>query len=128
MQPDRELTEDYYEYAHWFTDLEQVRGLFYLEYVCYAPHQGRIFWFDGKPMVTARFDFRTETFYASVRPTPESLADSINALPRDPACETGYTMVTVHAWSKGMDDIARTIDLLPGRRRDYSRRPPQIRT
>ncbi|MCF7976341.1 MAG: hypothetical protein K9N55_21160 [Phycisphaerae bacterium] len=112
VQPDRELTQDYYQYIHWFTDLEQIRGLFYLEYVCYAPHKGKIFWFDGKPMVTARFDFRRETFYPSVRPTAKSLADSINALPRDPASEAGYTMVTVHAWSKGLDDVYDTIQQL----------------
>ncbi len=111
--PDRELSHHYYEdKIKPFTSLEKLRGLFYLEYIQYAPHDGKIFWFDEKPMVTARFDFRTEQFYSSVRPTAESLARSINAMPKDPTSPDGYTFVTVHAWSKGLDDVYETIQLL----------------
>ena len=111
--PDHQLTHDYYaKTAKWFTSLKQIRGLFYMEYIEYAPHGGKIFWFDGKPMVTARFDFRSEQFYSAVRSTPESLARSINALPKDPTSPDGYTFVTVHAWSKGLDDVYKTIQLL----------------
>ncbi|AQT69118.1 hypothetical protein STSP2_02305 [Anaerohalosphaera lusitana] len=112
LMPDQDLAQDYSKHAKWFTNMDQVRGLFYLEYVRYAPHDGKIFWFDGKPMVTARFDFRDEAFYSAVRRTPQSLADSINDLPKDPSRPDGYTFVTVHAWSKGMDDIYETIELL----------------
>ena len=112
LLPDKPLTDAYYSSAKWFTALDQVRGLIYLEYIQYAPHAGKLFWFDGKPMVTPRFDFREETFYPAVRPTAAALAKSINALPKDPATLDGYTAVTVHAWSKGMDDIAETIRLL----------------
>jgi hypothetical protein len=111
--PDRELTHRFYkDTANWFTALEQVRGLFYLEYVQYAPYSGKIFWFNNKPMITARFDFREEEFYPAVRSTPASLASSINELPKDPTSLDGYTFVTVHAWSKGMDGIYKTIQLL----------------
>lgn len=112
LLPDKPLDQSYYETARWFTALEQVRGMIYLEYIQYAPHGGKIFWFDGKPMVTPRFDFREETFYSAVRPTAKALADSINAMPKDPASPDGYTAVTVHAWSKGMNDIAETVQLL----------------
>jgi hypothetical protein len=112
LLPEADLTDDYYEKAKWFTSLNQVRGLFYLEYVKYAPHGGKIFWFDNKPMVTARFDFRDESFYPAVRSTASALARSINELPKDPASPEGYTFVTVHAWSKGLDDIYDTIQLL----------------
>jgi hypothetical protein len=112
LLPDKLLTDHYYQTAKWFTALDEVRGLFYLEYIQYAPHGGKIFWFDGKPMVTPRFDFRQETFYPAVRPTPVALAQSINSLPKDPASPDGYTAVTVHAWSRGLDDIAETIQQL----------------
>jgi hypothetical protein len=112
LLPDKPLTDAYYDTARWFTALEQVRGLIYLEYIQYAPHGGKIFWFDGKPMVTPRFDFREETFYPAVRPTPAALAQSINALPKDPSSPDGYTAVTVHAWSKGINDIYETIQRL----------------
>lgn len=110
--PDNKMNDQYYETAKWFTSLSQISGLFYMEYVRYAPYGGKIFWFDQKPMVTARFDFRDEEFYPAVRSTPTSLARSINALPKDPTRPEGYTFVTVHAWSKGMDDIHKTIQLL----------------
>jgi hypothetical protein len=112
LLPDRPLDQSYYETAKWFTALDQVSGMIYLEYIQYAPHGGKIFWFDGKPMVTARYDLRDETFYPAVRPTAKALAESINALPKDPSSPDGYTAVTVHAWSKGMDDIAETVRLL----------------
>lgn len=63
-------------------------------------------------MITARFDFRSEKFYPAVRTTASSLAQSINELPKDPTSPDGYTFVTVHAWSKGLDDIYDTIQLL----------------
>lgn len=111
--PDNQLTADYYEkHIRPFTSLDSLRGLFYMEYIQYAPHGGKIFWFDGKPMVAARFDFREEEFYSAVRSTPEALARSINAMPKGPKSPDGYTFVTVHAWSRGMDDIARTVKLL----------------
>lgn len=111
--PDHELTEAYYrEKISPFTAIDQLRGLFYMDYIEYAPHGGKIFWFDGKPMVTARFDFRSEAFYSAVRQTPDALARSINAMPKDPTVPEGYSFVTVHAWSKGMDDIYQTIQLL----------------
>lgn len=112
LLPEKNLDSGYYETAKWFTRLPQIRGLFYLEYIQYAPHGGRIFWFDDKPMITARFDFRQEAFYPAVRSTPKDLADSINQLPKNPASPDGYTFVTVHAWSKGLDDVYQTIQLL----------------
>ena len=112
LAPEKELSQDYSEHAKWFTSIESLRGLFYMEYTCYAPYGGKIYWFDGKPMVTARFDFREEEFYSAVRSTPEKLASSINSLPKDPSNPDSYTFVTVHAWSKGMDDIYETVKLL----------------
>ena len=113
IMPGSKLTQDTYQpLIHPFSSLEQIRGMFYLEYVRYAPYDGKIMWFDGKPLVTARFDFRNDPFYSAVRTNPESLAASINAKPKDPTKEDGYTFVTVHAWSKGMDDIFNTVQKL----------------
>ena len=68
-----------------------------------------MFWFDGKPMVCARFDFRDEEFYPGVRSSPESLAQSINDLSTDVTSSEAYTFVTVHAWSRDMNDIFETV-------------------
>lgn len=112
LLPEKKLTDAYEETARWFASLEQVWGMFYLEYSQYAPYNGKVFWFEKKPLVTARFDFRSEKFYPAVRTTASSLAQSINELPKDPASPDGYTFVTVHAWSKGLDDIYDTVQLL----------------
>ena len=69
LMPKTILSDNYEKHAKWFTSIEDLRGLFYMEYVEYAPYNGKIYWFDGKPMVTARFDFRKEEFYPAVRST-----------------------------------------------------------
>ncbi|AQQ08863.1 hypothetical protein L21SP3_00656 [Sedimentisphaera cyanobacteriorum] len=112
IMPESRLSQDYYDKIKYFTSLDQLRGFFFMEYVKYAPYNGKILWFDGKPMVCARFDFRDEKFYSAVRSTPEEIADSINELPANPNIPEGYTFVTVHAWSRGMDDIRNTIKKL----------------
>jgi hypothetical protein len=112
LNPYVDLSQSYYDKIRWFTALKQVRGLFYLEYDGYARHRGQILWFDNKPLVTARFDFRDNAFYDAVRVTPADLANSINAMPTDPTSPEGYSVVIVHAWSRGMNDIYDTIRLL----------------
>ena len=111
--PENDFSKEYYEpFAKHFTGMKQLRGLYYMEYVQYAPHEGQIFWYDDKPMVCARFDFRNDAFYPAVRRTPEELARSINELPRDPSSPDSYTFVTVLAWNKNLDDVKKTIELL----------------
>ena len=112
VMPAKPLSDDYYETAKWFTRIKRLRGMFYLEYMQYAMHGGEIFWFDGKPMVTARFDYRDNIFYSNVKATASDLAASINAMPATPNNENGYTFVTVHAWSRGWNDVADCIRLL----------------
>jgi hypothetical protein len=110
--PSADLTQSYYNTMQWFTDLKQVRGIFYLEYNGYARHNGQILWFDNKPLVTARFDYSSNNFHSAVRTTAADLAASINALPTSPASSSGYTVVIVHAWSKSLTDVYDAIQLL----------------
>ncbi len=65
LMPEKTLSQDYYETAKYFTIFGAIRGLFYLEYQRYAPYNGKIYWFDGKPMMTARYDFRSDAFYSA---------------------------------------------------------------
>ena len=47
--PENKFTKEYYEpFAKHFTGMDQIRGLYYMEYVQYAPHGGKIFWYDDK--------------------------------------------------------------------------------
>jgi len=112
LEPEETLTEGYAQVIRPFAELPSIRGFFYLEYKAYALHSGRILREGDKPLVTARFDFRSDAFYENVRSNPRQLAASINALPKDPSSPQGYTFVTVHAWSKGLDDIYETIQQL----------------
>jgi hypothetical protein len=115
LEPARRLTEDYGRVIEPFAKIDCLRGFFYLEYMEYAHSEGRIFWAGDKPIVTARFDFRQEKFYPHVRSTPEELAAALNAMPRNPDSPDGYSFVTVHAWSRGLDEVYETIGRLePG--------------
>jgi len=112
FRPASVLTSDYYNKIKWFTALKQVRGMFYLEYDVYSAYNGQMYWFDNKPMVTARYVFSDNEYDPSIVTTAAELASNINSLPKDPTSQNGYTFVIVHAWTKGIDDVYDTIQLL----------------
>lgn len=66
----------------------------------------------ASPWLPHEFDFRQETFYSAVRPTQRRAGRKHQCYSKDPTRPEGYTAVTVHAWSKGMNDIYDTIQLL----------------
>ncbi|MEN6307323.1 MAG: GxGYxYP domain-containing protein [Anaerohalosphaeraceae bacterium] len=102
------LTSETYRVGHLYASLESLRGFF----MAYDQYKGKILWFDGKPMVTARYALWNSTSRKGVSSTGQELAASINAQPADPDSENGYTFVIIHAWSYGWDEAAACIDLL----------------
>lgn len=112
LEPAQRLTEDYARIIEPFAQIDCLRGFFYLEYMAYAHSEGQIFWVGEKPIVTARFDFRQEKFYPHVRSSPEELAAALNAMPKNPDSPDGYSFVTVHAWSRGLDEVYAVIERL----------------
>jgi hypothetical protein len=102
------LTPDSYRVGYQYASLESLRGFF----LAYDQYKGKILWFNGKPMVTARYALWNSPGRQGVSSNARELAASINALPPNPYSENGYTFVIVHAWSYGWDEVAACIELL----------------
>ncbi|MCX5634400.1 MAG: GxGYxYP family putative glycoside hydrolase [Planctomycetota bacterium] len=65
----------------------------------YGKYGGDILWRNNKPIISAY-----QTLWAGVN-TPAQLATKLNARSTDPNVEGAYSLVPVHAWSYGVDDV-----------------------
>ena len=94
---DVKLTQDVVDkyYSGYFAD-DQVDGIFYIDYTRYDSVGGKIFWVNGKPLVSARYDLWSEL------DTIENIANKVNNAPTDPTSEDSYSFIILHAWS-GLD-------------------------
>jgi putative glycoside hydrolase with GxGYxYP motif/GxGYxY motif-containing protein len=88
-----------------YTAQPSIAGLLYLEYSRYDAGGGQIVWSHDKPVISAR-----NMLWDGLPGADETtVADAINAAPRDPTSPDGYTFVTVHAWSKSLDSIKSVV-------------------
>ena len=89
-----------------FTELEEVDGVFYYDYGNYSKGQGKIYCDSWKPIIQSRYNLwgGFETGF--------SLANKLNALPRDPSEQDGYSLIAVHAWSNSVDSLLFVNSLL----------------
>jgi hypothetical protein len=85
---------------------DQVSGLFYYDYSNYSKMQGQLDCYALKPVVAARYNL-----WGGFE-TCESLAQKINAAPKDPLNPNSYTLVAVHAWSNSVDSLLLVKSLL----------------
>ena len=85
---------------------DQVSGLFYYDYSNYSKMQGQLDCYALKPLVAARYNL-----WGGFE-TCESLAQKINAAPKDPFNPNSYTLVAVHAWSNSVDSLLLVKSLL----------------
>ncbi len=91
-----------------YTARQSVNGLIYLEYSRYDGQNGKIVWSHDKPVISAR-----HMLWDGLSGADEaSVTAAINAAPRDPSSANGYTLVAVHAWSKGISNIRTVTDKL----------------
>jgi hypothetical protein len=90
-----------------FLQQDQIDALFYYYYSDYAGGKGTIFWVNGKPVITGRYQL-----WSGQTDTPESLAQKINSLSTDITSSKGYSLIPVHAWQNTVDDVAACISLL----------------
>jgi hypothetical protein len=91
-----------------YTARRSIDGLIYLEYSRYDGGNGEIVWSHGKPVISAR-----HMLWDGLTGADEtSVTAAINAAPRDPTSADGYTLVAVHAWSKGIANIREVTDNL----------------
>ncbi|MHB2149609.1 GxGYxYP domain-containing protein [Calditrichota bacterium LG25] len=94
------------EYLKPFSEQQNIDAIFFYYFSNYSGGKGKINWINGKPVITGRFNL-WEGFE-----TPESLAEKLNYSSTDIHSEKGYSLIPVHVWSKGVDDVLRCISLL----------------
>jgi hypothetical protein len=113
MLPQEITYENYYDTAHYYSKLDSVRGMYYIDVNGdYAGQHGKILWFDGKPFVTCRFTLWNGSQYEGISRNAAQLAATLNAQPTTPDSPGGYSLVFVHAWSYGLDEAAATVAAL----------------
>jgi len=80
-----------------FLAQKNIDALFYINYHDYAKYLGKIYWINGKPVISAKYKLW------ATHETIDSIADKINKGSLDRKSPDAYTFVTVHAWS-GLND------------------------
>jgi len=83
-----------------------IDALFYYYFSDYAGGKGEIKWVAGKPVITGRYKL-WEGFE-----TPSSIASKLNNLSTDIKSADGYSLIPVHIWSNGVDQIVECAELL----------------
>lgn len=90
-------------------------GIWYMDPDKYESGKGRFYRAgNGKPWVCNRLSFWSpDNSPATVTPEwIQSIADTINAYPRDPGRAAGYSVINIHPWSIGYEDVRRLVSLL----------------
>lgn len=85
--------------------------MFYLEYSRHDRHQGAIRWSNAKPVITPR-----ALLWRGLKGADEeTVTRQLNAAPRHATAREGYSLVLVHAWTKGLADVQKVVaGLHPG--------------
>lgn len=93
-----------------FTNKDNIKGLFYLDYHRHDNYHGEIIWSNNKPIVSCR-----DLLWASLE-NEDNLIKNINervdSNQLDIHNSNSYTFVYVHAWSKDLNNINTAISKL----------------
>lgn len=89
-----------------YTHCSNVDAVFYYMYSDYSGWKGKIMWDNGKPIIGGKFSFWGD------KETPQTMADRINAEPKNQFMPEGYSLIPVHAWSHTVEDIHKCVERL----------------
>lgn len=89
-----------------YLEQEAIDAVFLYPYANYYRGDGSIEWYNHKPVISPEY-----SFWEGVN-TPESMAEKLNASPRNPKLPSGYSLVPVHAWSIHVSELKACVDLL----------------
>jgi hypothetical protein len=87
----------------------EIDGIFYYPYennYIQKRNSTEIMWINNKPAITAR-----TAMWKGVE-SPATLAKRLNDLPKDPTIAEGYSLIAVHCWSYGVNDIISCVSQL----------------
>lgn len=84
-----------------------IDALFYYSYGAnYTGRRGQIDWYNNKPSIGGRY-----TLWGNLS-SPTSLAAKLNQASTDIYSEDGYSLISVHIWSRDPDDVLECIKQL----------------
>ena len=87
---------------------EEIEGLIQIDYAPYHGYKGRLSWVNGKPVTSLRFLM----WEGQKGCSNKEVAEAINRQSRDLSRAEGYSIVGVHCWTKGLNDVKEVIDQL----------------
>ncbi len=82
-----------------YLNRKEIDAIFYYDFTNYSSGHGAIDWINGKPVICGRYNL-WKGFE-----TPLSLAEKLNQLPRDVHSPQGYSLIPVHVWSNGVEQV-----------------------
>jgi hypothetical protein len=86
---------------------DNIDALFYYSYGAnYTGRQGQIDWYNNKPSIGGRY-----TLWGTLS-SPQSLATQLNQASTNIYSADGYSLVSVHIWSRDVDDVQDCINRL----------------
>lgn len=86
---------------------DNIDALFYYSYGAnYTGRHGQIDWYKGKPSIGGRY-----TLWGNLS-SPQSLAATLNQASTNINSQDGYSLISVHIWDRGVDDVLDCINRL----------------
>ena len=86
---------------------DNIDALFYYSYGAnYTGRRGKIDWYKDKPSIGGRY-----TLWGTLS-SPESLAAKLNQASTNINAEDGYSLISVHVWSRSVNDVIDCINRL----------------
>lgn len=86
---------------------DNIDALFYYSYGAnYTGRHGQIDWYNDKPSIGGRY-----TLWGTLS-SPQSLANQLNQASTNINSADGYSLVSVHIWSRDVDDVQDCINRL----------------
>ncbi len=89
-----------------YTGCEEIDGLIYLEYADYSGEAGRLRWSNNEPVLAARAKIWNGLPGSDIA----TVTDVLNNAVRDATSSTGYSVVSLAAWSNSLADVQTVID------------------
>jgi protein-tyrosine phosphatase len=93
-----------------FTEVSNIQGLFYLDYVRHDKFQGEILWSNNKPVIACR-----DLLWSNLEDENQlvkRINNRVTAGQTDVSSPKAYTFVYVHVWSKGVSNVEDVVNKL----------------
>ncbi|KEI05602.1 GxGYxYP domain-containing protein [Clostridium botulinum] len=91
-----------------FTKMNNIQGLFYLDYHRHDNYHGEIIWSNDKPIISCR-----DLLWSNLESEDELINKinyRVNSGDTNISTSNAYTLIYVHVWSKNVDNVQYVVD------------------